>query len=127
MDKFYTKQEVVKRCLDEINKLPYKYDCVIEPSAGDGAFYKNIEHDTKIGIDIDPQHDEIIEGDWFNYNINEAYECVLVIGNPPFGQYQSYLQNLYRTPSHLAISKQYIKCHEPNRTEMLPAETVEEV
>ena len=88
MDKFYTKQEVVKRCLDELNKLPYTYDCVIEPSAGDGAFYKNIEHDTKIGIDIDPQHDEIIKGNWFNYNISEVYKRVLVIGNPPFGQYQ---------------------------------------
>jgi hypothetical protein len=29
---------VVKRCLDEVNKLPYIYDCVIEPSAGDAAF-----------------------------------------------------------------------------------------
>ncbi len=88
LDKFYTKQEVVKRCLDEVHKLPYTYDCVIEPSAGDGAFYKNIEHDNKIGIDIDPQHDEIVRGDWFNYNIGEDYERVLVIGNPPFGQYQ---------------------------------------
>ncbi len=49
---------------------------------------KNIEHDTKIGIDIDPRHDEIIKDDWFNYNISEMYERVLVIGNPPFGQYQ---------------------------------------
>ena len=88
LDKFYTKQEVVKRCLEEVNKLPYLYDCVIEPSAGDGAFYKNIEHDTKIGIDIDPQHPEIIKTDWLNYSINEIYKRVLIIGNPPFGQYQ---------------------------------------
>ena len=26
LDKFYTKQEIVKRCLDEVNKLPYIYD-----------------------------------------------------------------------------------------------------
>ena len=88
LDKFYTKQEVVKKCLDEVSKLPYTYDCIIEPSAGDGAFYKNIEHNTKIGIDIAPQHDEIIKGDWFNYRISEVYKHVLVIGNPPFGQYQ---------------------------------------
>ena len=88
LDKFYTKQEVAKRCLEETKKLPYIYDCVIEPAAGDGAFYKNIEHDTKIGIDIDPQHAEVIKADWFNYNISEVYERVLVIGNPPFGQYQ---------------------------------------
>ena len=88
LDKFYTKQEVVERCLDEIHKLPYTYDCVIEPSAGDGAFYKNIEHETIIAIDIAPQHDEIMKVDWFNYKISEDYERVLVIGNPPFGQYQ---------------------------------------
>ena len=88
LDKFYTKEKVVKTCLDEVHKLPYKYDCVIEPSAGDGAFYENIEHDTKIGIDIDPQHDEIIKGDWLDYNVSESYDRVLVIGNPPFGQYQ---------------------------------------
>ena len=88
LDKFYTKQKVVKRCLDEVNKMPHIYDCVIEPAAGDGAFYKNIKHDTKIGIDIDPQHDEIIKEDWLNYKINEMYKRVLVVGNPPFGQYQ---------------------------------------
>ena len=88
LDKFYTKEEVVKRCLDEIQKLPYIYDCVIEPSAGNGAFYKKIQHDNKIGIDIDPQHDEIIKGDWLKYNVRDVHERVLVIGNPPFGQYQ---------------------------------------
>ncbi len=87
-DKFYTKQKVVKSCLVEVNKLPYDYDCVIEPSAGDGAFFKNIQHANKIGIDIDPQHDGIIRGDWLNYNICGDHKCVLVIGNPPFGQYQ---------------------------------------
>ena len=30
LDKFYTKQEVVRKCLDEVHKLPYTYDCVIE-------------------------------------------------------------------------------------------------
>ena len=88
LDKFYTKEEVVKRCLDEIQKLPYIYDCVIEPSAGNGAFYKNIPHKNKIGIDIDPHHDEIIKGDWLKYNVRDGHERVLVIGNPPFGQYQ---------------------------------------
>lgn len=88
LDKFYTREKIVKRCLEQVRQLPYHYDCVIEPSAGNGAFYKNIEHDTKIGIDIDPQHQEIIKADWFNYRISEAYRCVLVIGNPPFGQYQ---------------------------------------
>ena len=88
LDKFYTKQEVVKRCLDEVYKLPYTFDCVIEPSAGDGAFYEHIQHENKIGIDIDPQHDEIIKGDWLNYTVSDMYERVLVLGNPPFGQYQ---------------------------------------
>ncbi len=40
LDKFYTKQKVVKRCLDEVHKLPYIYDCVVAPSAGDVASIK---------------------------------------------------------------------------------------
>ncbi len=88
LDKFYTKQETVKLCLNAIDKLPHRYDCVIEPAAGDGAFYTHIAHRTKIGIDIDPQHPEIIKADWFHYTISDTYRQVLVVGNPPFGRYQ---------------------------------------
>ncbi len=87
LDQYYTKKEVVEVCLKKIAELPYSYDLVIEPSAGNGAFYKEIDHPNKIGIDIDPQHDDIEEGNWFEYRISKKYKKVLVVGNPPFGQY----------------------------------------
>ena len=88
MDKFYTKQKVVNVCQRAVAQMPYKYDCIIEPSAGAGAFYDAIQHKNKIGIDILPEHPEIIEKDWFDYTISPSYQSVLVIGNPPFGRYQ---------------------------------------
>ncbi len=90
-DKYYTKKEVVRNCLNTVKKLPYFYDCVIEPSAGDGAFYDEIDNNlqfrNKIGIDIDPNHREIIKQDWLDYKISDKYKTVLVTGNPPFGRY----------------------------------------
>ena len=82
-DKFYTKQEVVKQCLKYIDIN--SYDFVIEPSAGNGSFYSIINHSNKIGLDIKPEHPDIKCMDWFEYEIAEKYEKVLVIGNPPFG------------------------------------------
>jgi len=85
-DQYYTKKKVVKQCLNIVKRLPYSYDLIIEPSAGDGAFYDSIEGN-KIGIDIDSNHKEIIKQDWLDYKISDKYKTVLVIGNPPFGRY----------------------------------------
>ena len=87
LDKYYTKKKVVRRCLEEVKVLPYSYDFVIEPSAGSGVFYDEIDHKNKFGIDIAPQHSEIAKGNWLEYEISHKYECVLIVGNPPFGQY----------------------------------------
>ncbi len=89
LDKFYTKTETVTKCLNELNNMPYNYDCVIEPSAGNGAFYHQIKHSNKIGIDIDPGHEDIIKADWLTYRISADHKCVLIVGNPPFGKYHS--------------------------------------
>jgi hypothetical protein len=82
-DKFYTKIELSKYLINLINVS--KYDVVIEPSAGNGSFFNQIEHQNKIGLDLVPESDNIIEMDWFNFNLNENYINSLVIGNPPFG------------------------------------------
>lgn len=82
-DKFYTKEEVVKDCLEYIDFN--LYDFVIEPSAGAGAFYCQIKHSNKIGIDILPEAPDIVYGDWLKYNIPITYQKVLIIGNPPYG------------------------------------------
>lgn len=87
LDKYYTKKHIVLDCLEQVQQLPYRYDCVIEPSAGNGAFYNEIQHPNKIGMDIEPAHKDIIRQDWLEYKISREHKCVLVIGNPPFGQY----------------------------------------
>lgn len=83
-DKFYTKKEIAKACLDCINVS--EFDFILEPSAGNGAFLKQIEHSNVVGIDLEPECDSILQMDFFNYEIDNLYANVLVIGNPPFGK-----------------------------------------
>ena len=85
LDKYYTKKSVVLTCLENVSLL--EYDCVIEPSAGAGAFYHEIHHDNKVGLDIVPEGKGIQKGNWLEYAVSKKYNDVLVIGNPPFGQY----------------------------------------
>ncbi len=84
-DKYYTSDSVVCKCLRHLDMA--SYDLVIEPSAGDGAFYRSINHKNKIGLDIVPEHKEIIKQDWFRYDVSSEYSNVLVVGNPPFGKF----------------------------------------
>ena len=90
LDKFYTIDSVVDTCISTITK---QYDwntwgMVIEPSAGNGSFFHKIpvSNDNKIGLDIEPEHVDIIEKDFFDYEIGEKNGKILVIGNPPFGR-----------------------------------------
>jgi len=82
-DKFYTKNSIAKICIDIIDFSIY--DFVIEPSAGNGSFLSQISHANKIGIDINPEYDDILKMSWFDYTIPDTYSTVLIIGNPPFG------------------------------------------
>jgi hypothetical protein len=92
LDKFYTKSEIVDWCLNTIDYK--KYDLVIEPSVGSGAFYSKLEHHDKIGIDLKPELEHstelhnIITHDFLTWNLNKfPYPTnILLIGNPPFGR-----------------------------------------
>lgn len=83
-DKFYTKSSVVENILKKINLS--NFDLIIEPSAGDGKFYDllKVQHNNVIGLDIDPEHNEIIKQDWLLFSPPPANK-ILVVGNPPFG------------------------------------------
>jgi len=84
LDKFYTKNDVAKNLLQ---KTGYQsFDIVIEPSCGNGSFYNQIEHNNKIGIDIDPEIDNVITQDFLTYQIKSENKNIIVIGNPPFGK-----------------------------------------
>ena len=90
-DKFYTNPEIVWRCLNSIEKR-YKWnewDLVVEPSAGNGSFLLKIPTPNKIGIDILPEHKDIISQDFFTYTPPSNVKKIIVIGNPPFGKVSS--------------------------------------
>lgn len=88
LDKFYTSTDAVKQCLKQLDLSIY--DCIIEPSAGNGSFLKELRKQTSnvFGYDIQPEAEEIINTDWFKLDksIFAEYKNILICGNPPFGQ-----------------------------------------
>ncbi len=87
LDKFYTIPTIVDLCIEKLLGL-YSWDSwelIVEPSAGNGSFLLKIPSANKIGLDIAPEHADIIKQDFFKYTppLNKK---ILVIGNPPFGK-----------------------------------------
>lgn len=96
IDKFYTKDDIVKFCFDIISeKLSInKNDLVIEPSAGNGSFINGIEKlsNSFKFYDIEPEHERITKQDYLLYDYQEDKENfnkIHIIGNPPFGRQSS--------------------------------------
>ena len=94
-DKFYTIPTYSKKCIDKIHELfkNTNFDLIIEPSAGNGSFLIQLKKEfitTDIyGLDIQPEHESIIQQDFFTYNPPSSKKNILVIGNPPFGKISS--------------------------------------
>lgn len=94
-DKFYTKPEIVMKCIDYIKEhLVINYtDVLIEPSAGAGAFYiklKDCFTNNILAYDILPELDDIKKQDWLTLDITPFKDKkVHIIGNPPFGRQSS--------------------------------------
>jgi hypothetical protein len=77
LDKFYTRENVAIDCLSSLNLD--EYDLVVEPSAGNGSFFRNIDHGNKVGLDLKPGCESIFQHDWFNYVIDKRFKRVLII------------------------------------------------
>jgi hypothetical protein len=75
---------------------------VIEPSAGNGSFLTQIPVSKKIGIDISPEHKDIIKQDFFTYNPPSGTGKILVVGNPPFGRVSSLVIKFFNHASKWA-------------------------
>lgn len=99
-DKFYTKKDVAIKLIQLINLSDY--ECVIEPSAGDGSFSKNINHNKIISLDIDPEDDSVIKMDWFDFSYTKKGK-ILVLGNPPFGNQGSLAFNFIKKCDELEV------------------------
>lgn len=94
LDKFYTRKEVAKECLETIEFLwPWeRWSLVVEPSAGNGSFYFQIPSaaSRKVGLDLSPDHPQIQTQDFFTWLPPSASaDKILVVGNPPFGRVSS--------------------------------------
>ena len=91
LDKFYTIPSYSKKCIDKVFELYDKlsFDLIVEPSAGSGSFFNQLECDNKIGIDISPEDTNITKMDFFDYTPESHANNILVIGNPPFGKISS--------------------------------------
>lgn len=88
-DQFFTSKITAKYCynkaiqiIDDLQVDLSEYTFV-EPSAGDGSFYDLMPKDRRIGIDIEPKCDEIIQSDFLLWR--PSTDKNICIGNPPFG------------------------------------------
>lgn len=88
LDKFYTILPVSAQCLTRVGELYAwnEWGLVVEPSAGAGSFYTQIPTQHKVGLDISPDHPDVIAQDFFTYAPPAGVGRVLVVGNPPFGR-----------------------------------------
>jgi predicted RNA methylase len=116
LDKFYTTQDTVENCIELFKKhIKYKSnDLIIEPSAGNGAFIKQIKSlgTNTLFYDISPEHNEIIKQDFLKKGIPEGLldkgTRVHVIGNPPFGRQSSLAIKFIKKSSKFADSISFI-------------------
>lgn len=99
LDKFYTNPEYALYCINKVSELCGDYSqwhSVVEPSSGNGSFYNQIPCKSKVGIDILPDCDNIIQQDFLTYYPTKPEKSqILVIGNPPFGKISSLAVNFF--------------------------------
>ena len=93
LDRFFTKPEIAIQCINFISNID-TYDCIIEPSAGNGSFSTQLLNcfayihglsNLKDLISADENSVGITFDKLDKKQFNE-YKNILVIGNPPFGQ-----------------------------------------
>ena len=99
LDQFYTQRSVTQRL---IKLLEFDdYDIVLEPSAGDGAFFDYLPKGKRVGIDLEPANPLITKGNFFEWQAieNKRY---FVVGNPPFGKNSSLAKKFFNHAAQFA-------------------------
>ena len=98
LDQFYTHPKISKRFVEKVDEIYdlSSYDHVIEPSMGEGFIYEHLPTQNRIGLDIEKNHPDCLEGDFLKWNPEKSgieYEPLLgqipkigFVGNPPFGR-----------------------------------------
>lgn len=71
----------------KLSQLNVKNPFFVEPSAGSGSFFKLLNHQKRIGLDIEPKDKNIKKKDFLMWQYDGMEKNnVVVIGNPPFGR-----------------------------------------
>ena len=98
LDQFYTNPKIAERFVKKVDELYdlSSYDHVIEPSMGEGFIYDYLPTTNRIGLDIEKNHPDCLEGDFLKWKPEKSgieYEPLLgknpkiaFVGNPPFGR-----------------------------------------
>jgi hypothetical protein len=116
IDKFYTKSDVAKECLENILEhiqIDSVNDLIIEPSAGNGSFITEILQQCKntMFYDIEPEHALIKKADYLLLDFNPLTNTlgkIHVIGNPPFGRQSSLAIQFIKKSALIADSISFI-------------------
>lgn len=116
-DQYYTKSSIARECIGDILRLipelsTYQW---IEPSAGNGSFLNALpSHIQRIGIDLDPKMEGIIQKDFLTWEpMSEAKR--VFFGNPPFGKQgslaKSFIQHAAKYAEVIAfiLPKSFVK------------------
>lgn len=86
LDKYYTKVEIAKQCVDIYLRYVDNDVVFIEPSAGSGSFLEATDLPV-IGYDILPEHPSVTKLDFIKEKLPiEIQPNMVAIGNPPFGK-----------------------------------------
>ena len=107
-DQFFTPSTTAKYCISQVEKILLQYEkqnvlcntkyMFVEPSAGNGKFLELLPLNRRIGVDIEPHHSEVRNGNYLSWSplvMDEPFtpesdsspepRKYIVVGNPPFG------------------------------------------
>ena len=102
-DQYYTVAAVAVNCVKKIHQVvANSHDYLwVEPSAGNGIFLTAAGTVQKVGIDIDPKRDDILRGNFLEWEPTTETPCI-VFGNPPFGRQGSAAKAFIQHATHFA-------------------------
>ncbi len=88
LDQYYTNKNYAKHFYNVIQQSVdlNTVDTILEPSAGTGSFFNLFDKDKRIGVDLDPKCEGIIEHDFLTWNPCASMGKIITVGNPPFGK-----------------------------------------
>jgi hypothetical protein len=114
LDQFYTNPKVAKRFVEKINELYdfNTFDKVIEPSMGEGFIYQFLPEDKRIGLDLQKNHPDCLEGDFLKWTPEKSgiidnpllfeRQKIIFVGNPPFGRNSTLAIDFFKHASNFA-------------------------